>query len=123
VAINRKTGEYDTFRRWKVFADDSTELEFPEKELRFEDALDVTPDAEVGATSRRARVRRVRAHRRADGEAGDRAEGARGRARAGRRAVPGRMGTLVSGIVKRVDRNGIFVDLGGNARASSRASR
>src|SRR5688500_19329166 len=34
VSINRKTGDYDTFRRWKVFADDSTELEFPEKELR-----------------------------------------------------------------------------------------
>ena len=27
----------------------------------------------------------------------------------------GRIGTLVSGLVKRVDRNGIFVDLGGNA--------
>ena len=40
VAINRKTGDYDTFRRWKVFADDSTELEFPDKELRLEDALD-----------------------------------------------------------------------------------
>ena len=24
VSINRKTGDYDTFRRWKVFADDST---------------------------------------------------------------------------------------------------
>ncbi|HSQ70709.1 MAG TPA: NusA N-terminal domain-containing protein, partial [Steroidobacteraceae bacterium] len=47
VAINRKTGDYDTFRRWKVFADDSTELEFPERELRLEDALDVSPEAEV----------------------------------------------------------------------------
>ena len=34
VAIDRKTGDYDTFRRWKVFADDSTELEFPDSELR-----------------------------------------------------------------------------------------
>jgi N utilization substance protein A len=48
VAINRKTGDYDTFQRWKVFADDSTELEFPEKELRFDDAIDVTADAEIG---------------------------------------------------------------------------
>src|SRR5512145_2642391 len=48
VAINRKTGDYDTFRRWKVFADDSTELEFPEKELRLDDAVEVMPDAEVG---------------------------------------------------------------------------
>ena len=48
VSINRKTGDYDTFRRWKVFADDSTELEFPEKELRLEDALDLSSDAEPG---------------------------------------------------------------------------
>ena len=34
VSINRKTGAYDTFRRWKVFADDSSELEVPERELR-----------------------------------------------------------------------------------------
>ncbi len=34
VAIDRKSGDYETFRRWKVFADDSTELEAPERELR-----------------------------------------------------------------------------------------
>jgi hypothetical protein len=34
VAIDRETGDYDTFRRWLVFADESTELEFPEHELR-----------------------------------------------------------------------------------------
>ena len=38
VAIDRKSGDYETFRRWKVFADDSKELEVPERELRFEDA-------------------------------------------------------------------------------------
>src|SRR5918912_2588211 len=48
VAINRKTGNYDTFRRWKVFADDSNELEFPDRELRLEDALDISQDAKVG---------------------------------------------------------------------------
>src|SRR5512133_3028246 len=48
VAINRKTGDYDTFRRWKVFADDSTELEFPDKEYRFEDAVDTDPNAQIG---------------------------------------------------------------------------
>ena len=41
VAIDRKTGDYETFRRWKVFADDSTELEFPERELRLDDASHV----------------------------------------------------------------------------------
>ena len=48
VAINRKTGDYETFRRWKVFADDSTELETPDRELRLEDALDINKDAEPG---------------------------------------------------------------------------
>jgi len=40
VSIDRKSGDYDTFRRWKVFADDSNELEVPERELRLEDALE-----------------------------------------------------------------------------------
>ena len=48
VAINRKTGDYDTFRRWKVFADDSKDLEVPDRELRLEDALDVNSAALVG---------------------------------------------------------------------------
>ena len=48
VAINRKTGDYDTFRRWKVFADDSREMEVPQRELRLEDALDLDKAAEVG---------------------------------------------------------------------------
>ena len=47
-AIDRKSGDYDTFRRWKVFADDSKELEVPERELRLEDALEVDPRTEVG---------------------------------------------------------------------------
>ena len=46
VSINRKTGGYDTFRRWKVFADESTELEVPERELRLDDARDIDKDVE-----------------------------------------------------------------------------
>jgi len=116
VAINRKTGDYDTFRRWKVFADDSTELEFPEKELRLEDGLDMSPDAEPGGfveaplesvafgriaaqTAKQVIVQKVREAERA--QVVDQYQA--------------RVGQLVSGIVKRVDRNGIFVDLGGNA--------
>ena len=34
VAINRETGEYDSFRQWLVFADESAELDFPDRELR-----------------------------------------------------------------------------------------
>jgi N utilization substance protein A len=116
VAINRKSGEYDAFRRWKVFADDSRELEFPERELRLEDALDVDPAAEVGGfvevpleaeafgridaqTAKQVIVQKVREAERAQVV----------------EAYQERIGTLVSGIVKRVDRNGIYVDLGQNA--------
>jgi len=116
VAIDRKTGDYDTFRRWKVFADDSTELEFPDSELRLEDALDINAQAEVGGyvevpmesvafgriaaqTAKQVIVQKVREAERAQvvDEYKD------------------RVGTLVSGIVKRVDRNGVFADLGSNA--------
>ena len=77
---------------------------------------DIEPEGR-GRRLRRAadRVGRLRPHRGADGQAGHRAEGARGRARAGRRGVQGPRRQLVSGVVKRVDRNGIYVDLGGNA--------
>src|SRR5882757_5195030 len=47
VAIDRKSGDYETFRRWKVFADDSKELETPDRELRLEDALDMDPKAVI----------------------------------------------------------------------------
>ncbi len=116
VEIDRKSGEYKTFRRWKVFADDSTELEFPERELRLDDAVDVDPKAEIGGfvevpmesvafgriaaqTAKQVIVQKVREAERAQvvDEYKD------------------RVGTLVSGIVKRVDRHGVYVDLGGNA--------
>src|SRR3977135_681175 len=48
VSIDRKSGDYETFRRWKIFADDSTELEVPERELRLDDARDIDKDVEPG---------------------------------------------------------------------------
>ena len=116
VSIDRETGEYETFRRWLVFADESDELEFPDQELRMIDAVDVTPDAEPGGyveepiesvefgriaaqTAKQVIVQKVREAERIKTveEYQDRA------------------GELLSGIVKRVDRNGVYIDLGGNA--------
>jgi N utilization substance protein A len=116
VAINRKTGDYDTFRRWKVFADDSTELENPDRELRMDDAIDLSKDAEPGGMveepmesvafgriaaqqAKQVMVQKVREAERAQVV----------------EQYQDRVNTLVSGVVKRVDRNGTFVDLGGNA--------
>ena len=118
VAIDRKSGDYETFRRWKVFTDDSTELEVPERELRLEDARDVDGQVEAGGfveqpmesvafgriaaqQAKQVIVQKVREAERA--QVVD--------------AYKDRVGTLVSGVVKRVDRNGIYVDLGSNAEA------
>ncbi len=116
VSIDRTSGEYETFRRWMVFADDSDELEEPLRELRLEDAIDVDSDAQPGEyvevpmesvefgriaaqTAKQVIVQKVR--------------------EAERKQViedyEDRAGELVGGIVKRVDRNGAYVDLGGNA--------
>ena len=116
VSINRETGEYETFRRWMVFADDSTELEEPARELRLEDALDLDPKAVPGEfveepmesvefgriaaqTAKQVIVQKVR-----EAEREQVVE-----------EYQGRVGELLSGIVKRVDRNGAYVDLGANA--------
>src|SRR5205823_5697460 len=116
VANDRKSGDYETFRRWKVFADDSKELEVPEHELRLEDALELDPKAEAGGhveepmesvafgriaaqQAKQVIVQKVREAERA--QVVD--------------AYRDRVGTLVGGVVKRVDRNGIYIDLGGNA--------
>lgn len=47
VAIHRKTGQYDTFRRWLIVADDAV-IESPQRETRLMDALDINPEAKVG---------------------------------------------------------------------------
>jgi N utilization substance protein A len=118
VSIDRETGDYDTFRRWLVFADDSTELETPDRELRMQDAVDLDPDVEPGGyveepmesiafgriaaqTAKQVIVQKVREAERAQVV----------------EEFEDRVGELVNGLVKRVDRNGIYVDLGGNAEA------
>ncbi len=116
VAIDRATGDYDTFRRWLVFADESTELEFPERELRMIDAVELDPAVEPGGyveepmesvdfgriaaqTAKQVIVQKVR-----EAEREQVVEEYRER-----------QGEMLSGLVKRVDRNGVYIDLGGNA--------
>jgi len=116
VAIDRESGEYDTFRRWLVFEDESTELEFPDRELRMIDAVDIDEDAEPGGfvevpmesvefgriaaqTAKQVIVQKVR-----EAEREQVVE-----------EYKEREGEMLSGLVKRVDRNGVYIDLGGNA--------
>jgi N utilization substance protein A len=116
VAINRKSGEYSTFRRWKVFADDSREIENPEAELRLEDGLDVDAATEPGkyveqpmesvAFGRIAaqQAKQVIVQKVREAERSQVIE-----------QYKDRVNSLISGVVKRIDRNGIYVDLGANA--------
>ena len=116
VQIDRKTGEHETFRRWMVFEDESTELEFPDHELRMIDAVDIDENATPGEyvevpidsvefgrisaqMAKQVIVQKVREAER-DQVADE---------------YKDREGELLSGLVKRVDRNGAYIDLGGNA--------
>ncbi len=117
VAIDRKDGSYETFRRMEVIADDA-EMESPDRQLRLMDALDEVEGVEVGdyieeqienpefgriaaQAAKQVIVQRVREAERQ--QVID--------------AWKDRVGELVTGIVKRVERGNIYVDLGGNAEA------
>ncbi len=117
VSIDRETGEYETFRRWEVIEDDA-EMEFEDAQLFHAAALAIDPEIEVGGfieepmenagfgriaaqTAKQVIVQRVREAERAQvvEEYQDRA------------------GELINGIVKRVERGNVYLDLGGNAEA------
>ena len=117
VAIDSKDGSYETFRRWEVVADDVV-MESPDRQLRLMDAIDESDEVEVGdyieeqienpdfgriaaQAAKQVIVQRVREAERA--QVVD--------------AWKDRVGELVTGVVKRVERGNIYVDLGGNAEA------
>ena len=116
VSIDRTSGEYETFRRWLVFADESTELEFPDHELRMIDAVDVDKDAEPGGyvevPMESAAFGRISAQMAKQVIVQKVREAEREKVVD---AYKDREGELLSGLVKRVDRNGVYMDLGGNA--------
>jgi N utilization substance protein A len=118
VAVDRDTGDYETFRRWEVVADSPDPLEFPPRQIRLSDAQARKPDIEVGGfieepmpsvefgriaaqTAKQVIVQKVR-----EAERNQVIE-----------AYRGRVGQMVGGVVKRIERSGIVLDLGGNAEA------
>ncbi len=116
VEIDRQSGEYKTWRRWKVVEPDA--LTDPELEMTLEEARKLDPGAEVGGhveqpiesiafgriaaqTAKQVIVQKVReAERRKVVE-----------------AYKDRIGQLLTGVVKRVERGNVFLDLGENAEA------
>ena len=118
VEIDRESGDYKTFRRWEIIADD-IEMEFPDHQFTFAAANEMEPGSELGGfieeeidsvefgriaaqTAKQVIVQKVR-------------EAERMRVVD---AYRDRVGELVMGVVKRVERGNVYVDLGGNAEAS-----
>ncbi len=117
VVIDPNDGSYETFRRWEVVADDVV-MESPDHQIRLMDAVDESEGVEVGdyieeqidnvdfgriaaQAAKQVIVQRVREAERA--QVVDQWKD--------------RVGELVTGVVKRVERGSIYVDLGGNAEA------
>ncbi|MAC46465.1 MAG: transcription termination/antitermination protein NusA [Oceanospirillum sp.] len=114
VVINRKTGDYDTFRRWHVVED--IELDDLDYEISLTNAQKQNPDLNVGdvieeqiesaefgriaaQTAKQVIVQKVREAERAEIV----------------RQYEEKQGEVVNGSVKKVTRDGIIVDLGNNA--------
>jgi N utilization substance protein A len=130
VAIDRKTGAYNTFRRWRVIdetlavepaatdAEEALVYEHPERQTTLAEARQRDPDlvhgdfieepmesvdfGRIGAqTAKQVIVQKVREAERAQVV----------------EAYKDRVGELVTGVVKRVERGNVYLDLGGNAEA------
>ncbi|ALP53036.1 transcription elongation factor NusA [Candidatus Tenderia electrophaga] len=117
VAIDRETGDYNAFRRWQVI-DDEEEFENPDAQIMLDEAQAKQPGIAAGEyieepleavefgrisaqTAKQVIVQKVREAERA--QVVD--------------AYIDRVGELVMGVVKRVDRGNVILDLGGNAEA------
>jgi len=118
VAINRETGDYDTFRLWEVVEDSAEPMEFPDRQIRLQDAQEKIADIEIGGfteeampsvefgriaaqTAKQVIVQKVR-------------EAERNQVFA---AYQDRIGEVVGGVVKRIERGNVILDLGSNAEA------
>ena len=119
VDIDRKTGDYDTFRVWEVIDDSETaELENPITQITYSAAKELDPEIEIGGyieepidsiefgriaaqTAKQVIVQKVREAERAKVV----------------EAYKDRKGELVTGVVKRMDRGNCVLDLGNNAEA------
>ncbi|MGJ8580775.1 MAG: transcription termination factor NusA [Psychromonas sp.] len=117
VDIDRETGHFDTYRRWLVLASDA-EMENPAKEMTFEAAQYDNPEIQVGEfiedeidsvtfdrittqTAKQVIVQKVREAERAQVVA----------------QYAEKEGELITGVVKRMTRDSILLDLGNNAEA------
>ncbi len=117
VSIDRRTGDYQTFRRFEVIPDDAP-LEFPERQMHLSKAREIDPEAQVGGfveqpmpsiafgriaaqTAKQVILQKVREAERAKIV----------------ETYRHRVGSLVMGVVKRLDKGNVILDLGENVEA------
>ena len=118
VSIDHETGDYETFRQWEVVEDSPEPLEFPARQVQLSDAISEQEDIEVGEfveepvksvefgriaaqTAKQVIMQKVREAERK--QVFD--------------AYIDRVGEMVIGFVKKVERGNVVLDLGGNAEA------
>lgn len=116
VSVDHDTGDYETFRRWEVVEDDA--MEQPERQITLSAAQFDDAELQVGdfveeqiesivfgriaaQTAKQVIVQKVREAERAQVV----------------EAYQDRIGELVMGVVKRVERGNVYLDLGNNADA------
>lgn len=117
VSIDRQTGDYNTYRRWQVIDTNITSLEYPQRQISLTEALNkcqtqhndyieelvesVSFDRIGAQTAKQVIIQKIREAERAQVI----------------EAYYDRQGELVSGVVKRIERGNVTMDLGGNAEA------
>lgn len=118
VAIDRETGDYETFRRWQVVDETVEEIENPETQISLTAAREKNPDIQPGdyieepieslafgriaaQTAKQVIIQKVREAERAQIV----------------EQYQDRVGELLTGVVKRVERGNVILDVGGNAEA------
>jgi N utilization substance protein A len=117
VAIDRKTGDYDSFRCWTVIADDE-ELELPDQQMPLAEALEVDDSLSVGDVIEE-QIESVEFGRIAAQQA---KQVILQKVREAERdkisnLYQSRIGEILMGVVKRVTRDFIVLDMGENAEA------
>jgi len=118
VSVNRNTGDYDTYRRWLVVDDEDPNFESPERQILLSYATNRGLEVEIGDYVEE-RIESVEFGRIA-AQTAKQVIVAKVREAEREKLVSSyrdKVGQLIMGSVKRVDRKGVFLDLGDNAEA------
>lgn len=118
VEVDRRTGDYETYRCWQVVDIEEDGLENAEVELSLEQAKEKDPQAEVGGVVKQ-KVESIEFGRIAAQTAKQVIVQELRKAERHQvvEAYTSRKGSLVNGVARRVTRDGVFVDLGNNVEA------